>query len=132
MALTDPIADMLTTIRNGQNVMLASVSCPASNARARLLDVLRDEGFVQDYAEEEVRKGVKRFNINLRYHEGRPVIRNLKRISKPGRRVYKNANELPKVNNGLGVAIISTSSGVLPDYKARELGVGGEVICEVF
>lgn len=132
MALTDPIADMLTTIRNGQQVKLASVSCPASKMRKGILNVLKEEGYIRDFGEEEVRTGIKRITIQLKYHQGQPVIRQIKRVSKPGLRIYSSIQDLPRVNNGLGIAILSTSKGILADYKAREANVGGEVICNVF
>lgn len=132
MALTDPIADMLTTIRNGQQVKLTSVSCPASRLRKGILEVLKQEGYIRDFSEEEISKGIKRLNIELNYFEGQPVIKHIKRVSKPGLRVYSSIEDLPRVNNGLGIAIISTSKGILADYKAREANVGGEVLCNVF
>lgn len=132
MAVNDPIGDMITTIRNGQNVRLASVNCPASRMRKSVLDVLQREGFIHAYSEEEQRKGVSTLNIQLRYHDGQPVIRSIKRVSKPGRRTYSNINDLGKVNNGLGIAIVSTSKGILADHEARKENVGGEILCEVF
>ena len=132
MALTDPIADMLTTIRNGQQVKLTSVSCPDSRLRKGILEVLKQEGYIRDFSEEEISKGIKRLNIELNYFEGQPVIKHIKRVSKPGLRVYSSIEDLPRVNNGLGIAIISTSKGILADYKAREANVGGEVLCNVF
>jgi len=132
MALSDPIADMLTTIRNGQNVRLAAVKCPSSRTRKGVLDVLKKEGYIKNYSEEELSKGIKKLNIELKYHEGRPVIKEINRVSKPGLRVYSAIDDLPKVCNGIGLSIISTSKGILPDYEARKANVGGEIICNVF
>ncbi len=130
--LTDPIADMLTCIRNGQNVRLASVRCPASRMRKGVLDVLQREGYIESYSEEEVRKGVKQLHIDLRYHEGQPVIREIKRVSKPGLRQYTGIMSSPKVHNGLGISILSTSKGIMADHEARAANVGGEILCNVF
>ncbi len=132
MSFSDPIADMLTRIRNGQQVRLAQIDCPSSKMRKSVLDTLKNEGFIEDYSESEVRKNVKSLKINLKYYNGEPVIKHIKKISKPGRRVFSKITELPKVNNGLGVSILSTSKGIMPDYEAREKNVGGEVICNVF
>lgn len=130
--VTDPIADMLATIRNGQQVRLARVSTPASKLKAGILEVLKEEGYITDYNEIELRKGVKRLDIELKYFEGQPVIRKVKRVSTPGLRIYSAIGDLQKVYNGLGLSILSTSKGILPDYKAREANVGGEVICNIF
>jgi len=132
MAINDPIADMLTTIRNGQLVRLATVRCPSSNMRKGVLDVLKKEGFLKDYSEEEVKKGIKNLSIQLKYHEGEAVIKNIKKISTPGRRIYAAIDDLPKVHNGLGISIISTSKGIMADHEARAANVGGEIICNVF
>ena len=130
MSMSDPIADMLTRIRNGQKARKTSVTMPSSNAKVAIATVLRDEGYVGDFNVEN--DGAKsELTVELRYHEGEPVIEKLKRVSKPGLRIYRGAGDLPKVLGGLGVAIVSTSSGVMSDCKAREQGVGGEVICYV-
>ena len=128
--MSDPIADMLTRIRNGQKARKTSVTMPSSNAKVAIATVLRDEGYVGDFNVEQ--DGAKsELTVELRYHEGEPVIEKLKRVSKPGLRIYRGSGDLPKVLGGLGVAIVSTSSGVMSDRKAREQGVGGEVICYV-
>ena len=135
MAINDPVGDLLTRIRNGQLRGLAKITTPASRLRGRLLDVLKLEGFIRGYAEVEYKgKGVtrKEFEIELKYHEGRPVIRELTRISKPGRRVYNSVDELKPYRGGLGISIISTPHGVMSDADAREKNVGGEVLCQVF
>ncbi len=131
MAINDPIGDLLARIRNGQLRGLAKVTTPASNLRARLLDVLKFEGFIRGYAEVEF-KGHKELEIELKYHEGEPVIRELKRVSTPGRRVYSSVSELKPHRQGLGVSILSTPQGVMTDSSAREKNVGGEVLCQVF
>ena len=130
MSMTDPIADMLTRIRNAQMVGQVDVGMPCSKVKLSIAQVLKDEGYIEDYAvrEDGTRKELR---IGLRYYAGRPVIERLERVSKPGRRVYKGRDHLPKVMNGLGVAIVSTSRGVMTDRKARATGVGGEVICIV-
>jgi small subunit ribosomal protein S8 len=132
MAINDPIGDLLTRIRNGQLRGLSKVSTPASNLRARLLDVLRLEGFIRGYAEVEMKGKAKEFEIELKYHEGRPVIRELTRISTPGRRVYNSVDELKPHRSGLGISILSTPQGVMSDSDARAKNVGGEVLCRVF
>ena len=131
MALTDPIGDMLTRIRNGQRARKDSVLSPASKLRVRVLDVLQREGYIRGYSEEEMgpAKGIR---IELKYFEGQPAIRHVARVSKPGRRVYSGAQELPRVMNGLGITIVSTPRGVLSDAEARDQNVGGEVLAEVF
>ncbi len=132
MAINDPIGDLLARIRNGQMRGLAKVSTPASNLRARLLDVLRSEGFIRGYAEVEMKGKPREFEIELKYHEGRPVIRELTRISTPGRRVYNSVDELKPHRSGLGISILSTPQGVMSDSDARTKNVGGEVLCRVF
>lgn len=132
MSMSDPLADMLTRIRNGQQARLASVRCPASKLHANVLEVLQKEGYIRGYSKEEVGPGKADLVVELKYFEGEPVIRELKRISKPGRRHYANLDTMPKVHNGLGISIISTSRGVLSDYEARQAHVGGEVLCSVF
>ena len=132
MAINDPIGDLLARIRNGQLRGLAKVSTPASSLRGRLLDVLKSEGFIRGYAEVEMKGKPKEFEIELKYHEGRPVIRELKRVSTPGRRVYASVRDLRPHRSGLGLSIVSTPQGVMTDTSAREKNVGGEVICRVF
>jgi len=132
MAVTDPIGDLLSRIRNGQLRGKAKVTSPNSRLRTRLLDVLQSEGFIRGYAEVEFKDGLKQLEIELKYHEGRPVIRELKRVSTPGRRVYASVKELKPHRQGLGVSIVSTPQGVMTDTAAREKNVGGEVICQVF
>jgi small subunit ribosomal protein S8 len=132
MALSDPIADMLTRIRNGQQVNLATVSCPASKVKKGILEVLKSEGFIKDFNEVEIRAGISDINIALRYFEGKPVIKQIKRVSKPGLRKYSSIEDLGKVYNGLGVSIVSTSRGVMADHEARSANIGGEIICNVF
>jgi len=132
MATTDPIGDLLSRIRNGQLRGKAKISSPNSRLRVRVLDVLQAEGFIRGYAEVEFKDGLKQLEIELKYHEGRPVIRELKRVSTPGRRVYASVKELKPHRQGLGVSIVSTPQGVMTDTAAREKNVGGEVICQVF
>jgi small subunit ribosomal protein S8 len=131
MAMTDPLGDLLTRIRNGQQARKDSVLTPASNLRVRVLDVLQREGYIRGYSEEEL-AGQKGLRIELKYFEGQPAIQHLARVSKPGRRVYSGAQELPRIRNGLGTIIVSTPRGVLSDVEAREQNVGGEVLAEVF
>ena len=128
--IIDPIGDLLSRIRNGQLRRKAKISSPNSRLRTRLLDVLQAEGFIRGYAEVES-KGHKELEIELKYHEGEPVIRELKRVSTPGRRVYSSVSELKPHRSGLGVSILSTPQGVMTDRKARATGVGGEVLCYV-
>ena len=130
MSMSDPIADMLTRIRNAQMVEKVSVAMPSSKVKAAIAQVLKDEGYIDDFAVKD--EGAKiELNIALKYYAGRPVIERLERVSKPGLRVYRGRNEIPQVMNGLGVAIVSTPKGVMTDRKARQNGVGGEVICYV-
>ena len=129
--MTDPLGDMLTRIRNGQQAKKDSILTPASNLRVRVLDVLQREGYIRGYTEEEL-AGQKGIRIELKYFEGQPAIQHLARVSKPGRRVYSGATELPRIRNGLGTVIVSTPRGVLSDAEAREQNVGGEVLAEVF
>ena len=127
--MTDPIADMLTRIRNAQSAGKVDVTMPASKAKKAIVAVMKEEGFIADY---EVSTEAKpQLTVTLKYYQGSPVIDDLKRVSRPGLRIYKNKDELPKVLNGLGVAIISTSAGVMTDKKARAEGRGGEVICTI-
>jgi len=132
MAINDPIGDLLARIRNGQLRGLAKIATPASKLRGRLLDVLKNEGFIRGYAEIEMKGKPKQFEIELKYHEGKPVIRELKRISTPGRRVYNAVSELKPHRGGLGISIVSTPQGVMSDTDARAKNVGGEVLCRVF
>ena len=131
MALTDPLGDMLTRIRNGQRARKDSVLTPASKLRARVLDVLQREGYIRGYSEEQMGPAAG-IRIELKYFEGQPAIKHVARVSKPGRRIYSGAQELPRVRNGLGITIVSTPRGVLSDAEAREQNVGGEVLAEVF
>jgi small subunit ribosomal protein S8 len=132
MAISDPIGDLLSRIRNGQLRGKAKIVSPNSRLRTSLLDVLQAEGFIRGYAEVEFKDGLKQLEIELKYHEGRPVIRELKRVSTPGRRVYASVKELKPHRQGLGVSIVSTPQGVMTDSSAREKNVGGEVLCQVF
>ncbi|APT58015.1 30S ribosomal protein S8 [Roseomonas gilardii subsp. gilardii] len=132
MSLSDPLGDMLTRIRNGQRARQSRIVSPASRLRADVLDVLKREGYIRGYSSEDVRPGVKILNIELKYSEGEPVIKEINRVSKPGRRVYAKIKELPKVYNGFGVSILSTPRGVMSDNEARAANVGGEVLCRVF
>ncbi len=131
MALTDPLGDMLTRIRNGQRAKKDSVVSPASSLRTRVLDVLQREGYIRGYSEEALgaHKGIR---IELKYFEGAPAIQHVARVSKPGRRVYSGSQELPIIRNGLGITIVSTPKGVLSDAEARAQNVGGEILAEVF
>ena len=129
--MTDPLGDLLTRIRNGQQARKDSVLTPASKLRTRVLDVLQREGYIRGYSE-EVLAGQKGLRIELKYFEGQPAIQHLARVSKPGRRVYSAASELPRIRNGLGTIIVSTPRGVLSDAEARDQNVGGEVLAEVF
>jgi len=132
MAITDPIGDLLTRIRNGQLRGLAKIKSPNSRQRIRILDVLQTEGFIRGYAEVEFKGGRRELEIELKYHEGQPVIRELKRVSTPGRRVYAGVTDLKPHRSGLGVSIVSTPQGVMTDTSAREKNVGGEVLCHIF
>ena len=130
MSMTDPIADMLTRIRNGQKAHMVAVSMPASKAKEAIARVLKDEGYITDYSVEG-EGATRELSIELKYFEGVPVIERIQRASRPGLRVYRGKEGLPKVLGGLGVAIVSTSAGVMSDRKAREQGIGGEVLCIV-
>jgi small subunit ribosomal protein S8 len=132
MSVTDPLGDMLTRIRNAQMRGKSKVSTPASKLRAHVLDVLQDEGFIRGYAVIEKTGDHPEIEIELKYFEGRPVIQQIKRVSKPGRRVYSAVRDLPRVRNGLGIAILSTPKGVMSDSLARTQNVGGEILCHVF
>ena len=130
--MNDPLGDLLTRIRNAQQRRRPKVSSPASKLRACVLDVLRDEGYIRGYSRVDHKNGHSELEIELKYANGQPAIRDIKRISKPGRRVYKAVRELATVANGLGVAILSTPKGVMSDQRAREENVGGEILCNVF
>jgi small subunit ribosomal protein S8 len=130
--MNDPIGDMITRIRNAQLRAKSKVSTPGSSLRARVLDVLKSEGYIRDYATIEHADGRTEFEIELKYFDGEPVIREIARVSKPGRRVYASVKTLPRVNNGLGVAIVSTPKGVMADHAARDANVGGEILMTVF
>ena len=139
MSMTDPVGDLLTRIRNGQSARLDSVTVPASRLRSNVLDVLQREGYIRGWFEEELRPGVKELRVELKYDNGRPVIKEIKRVSTPGRRVstpgrrvYSKIRELPRHFNGLGISILSTPRGVMSDAEARAANVGGEVLCKVF
>ena len=129
MSMSDPIADMLTRIRNGQTAAKAVVAMPASKMKQSIAKVLKDEGYIADFSvSDEVKPEM---SVSLKYYEGKPVIEKINRMSRPGLRVYKNKDELPKVLNGLGIVIISTSNGMMTDRAARAAGIGGELICSV-
>ncbi|WP_265499423.1 30S ribosomal protein S8 [Paracoccus beibuensis] len=130
--MNDPLGDMLTRIRNAQMRGKSTVRTPASKLRAWVLDVLKTEGYIRGYEEVTTTEGHKELEIGLKYHDGSPVIRELSRVSKPGRRVYTGAREIPQVRQGLGVSIVSTPKGVMSDAAARTANVGGEVLCTVF
>jgi len=132
MSITDPISDMITRIRNAQLRALSTVTIPNSKLRARILDVLKVEGYISDYKAKSNEKNNKFLLVDLKYNNGIPVIKEISRISKPGRRIYTRAESLPKINNGLGIAIVSTSKGIMTDNDARSKKIGGEVICRVF
>ena len=132
MSMNDPLGDMLTRIRNAQMRGKSTVVTPASTLRARVLDVLQSEGYIRGYSTTEFGNGRTEFDIELKYHEGQPVIRSISRVSKPGRRVYSSVETMPRVADGLGVTIVSTPRGVMADHVAREQNVGGEVLCKVF
>jgi len=130
--LTDPIGDMLARIRNGQHARRSAVRCPASKGRERVLAVLLQEGYIRAFRRHDQGGGKSEIEIELKYHEGQPVIREMARASRPGRRLYSSIADLPRVYNGLGVSILSTPKGVMSDREARERNLGGEVICHVF
>ena len=132
MSFTDPIADMITRIRNAQLRTLNSVSIPSSKFRARILDVLKEEGYISDYKFLSDAKNKGSLIINLKYNNGLPVIKEIRRISKPGRRIYTKADSIPRIQSGLGIAIVSTSMGIMSDNNARSKNIGGEIICKVF
>jgi len=132
MTMSDTLGDMLTRIRNGQQARQLSISSPASKFRVNVLEVLVREGYIRGYSSEELSSGIKQLKIELKYQQGNPVISEIKRVSKPGCRVYSKINDLAKVYNGLGISIISTPQGVMSDNEARVANVGGEILCKVF
>ena len=132
MSFTDPIADMITRFRNAQLRGLNTVTIPSSKFRAKILDVLKGEGFISDYKFLSDKKNKGSLVVNLKYNNGSPVIKEITRISKPGRRIYTKADSIPKIQSGLGIAIVSTSNGIMSDNDARSKNVGGEIICKVF
>ena len=132
MSLVDPIGDMLTRIRNGQMRTLNNIDVPYSNFRSKILEVLKKEGYIIDFKISESKNKIKSIQVKLKYYDGQPVIREIRRISKPGRRVYSKATSIPKVLNGLGLAILSTSKGVMSDVEATKNNLGGEIICRIF
>ena len=132
MSMSDPLGDMLTRIRNGQRASKSDVLSPASKLRGNVLEVLKREGYIRGFRQSELKPGISEIKIELKYHDGAPVIREIRRVSKPGRRVYSKIRDLPRVYNGLGISILSTPQGVLSDSEARAANVGGEVLCMVF
>ena len=132
MTLMDPIGDMFTRIRNAQLRLLPKVEMPSSNFRLKILEVLKSEGFITSYHIEKKENNKVSLIVDLKYYEGTPVIREIKRVSKPGRRVYSSATSIPRIQNGLGLAIISTNKGIMSDIDARKNNIGGEIICRVF
>ncbi len=133
MSFVDPIGDMITRIRNAQMRSLSSVKIPNSKFRAKILDVLKQEGYIADYknlSDEKNKNNI--LSVDLKYNQGLPVIKEIKRVSKPGRRIYARADSIPKIQNGLGLAIVSTSKGIMTDNDARNQNIGGEIICRVF
>jgi small subunit ribosomal protein S8 len=132
MSMSDPLGDMLTRIRNGQQAHKSVIESPASKIRANVLEVLQREGYIRGYSRAEVRPGVAELKIELKYVDGEPVIREILRVSKPGRRIYSRISDLPRVYNGLGISILSTPRGVMSDNEARAANVGGEILCRVF
>ena len=132
MSMSDTLGDMLTRIRNGQTTNKKIVDAPASRFRKNVLEVLKREGFIRNFEEKEMRPGINFFEIELKYYNGKPVISEIKRVSKPGRRVYSSIKKLQKTYNGLGISILSTPRGVMSDNEAREANVGGEVLCTIY
>ena len=131
MTMTDPISDLLSRIRNGQQVKKSSISCPSSNIKLAILKVMKDEGYIRDYSLTEDTKG-KIIEISLKYFHGEPVIKEIVRISKPGLRVYSSVKNMPVYKNNMGVSIISTSKGVMTNFEAKEINIGGEVLCRIY
>ena len=132
MAIIDPLGDMLTRIRNAQMRRKSRVSTPGSKLRARVLDVLQSEGYIRDYSQTDFDNGKSEIEIELKYFDGEPVIKEIERVSKPGRRVYASVKNLPRVRNGLGISVLSTPKGIMADHDARDANVGGEVLFTVF
>ncbi len=132
MTMSDPLADMLTRIRNGQRAKKQTIVAKPSSLHGAVLEVLQREGYIRGYKQTEIRKGVGEITIELKYHEGEPVIRKITRISRPGQRIYAKISDLPRVLSGLGISILSTPRGVMSDGEARTANVGGEVICQVY
>lgn len=132
MSMSDPLGDMLTRIRNAQRAKKNEVSTPASRLRENVLEVLKKEGYILGFEKVNVRTGINELKIKLKYFEGASVIKEIYRVSTPGRRVYSSVNDLPRVYNGLGISIISTPQGVMSDHDARKANVGGEILCQVF
>jgi small subunit ribosomal protein S8 len=132
MTMSDPLGDMLTRIRNGQRARQAVVAAPASKMRANVLEVMKREGYIRGFSREDIRPGVAELKIELKYVDGEPVIREISRVSKPGRRIYSKIADLPRSFNGLGISILSTPRGVMSDNEARAAKVGGEVLCRIF
>ena len=132
MTMSDPLADMLTRIRNGQRAKKQTIVAKASSLHGAVLEVLQREGYIRGYKQTEIRKGVSEISIEPKYHEGEPVIRKITRVSRPGRRIYAKIDDLPRVLSGLGISILSTPRGVMSDSEARSANVGGELICEVY
>jgi small subunit ribosomal protein S8 len=132
MSMSDPLGDMLTRIRNGQRNQMPMVNAPASRLRTNVLEVLKREGYIRDFEVSDPDAGLLTVEIQLKYHDGQPVIQEISRVSRPGRRVYSKIKELPRVLNGLGITILSTPRGVMSDQEARAANVGGEVLCRVF
>ena len=131
MTMTDPISDLLTRIRNGQQVKKSSVSCPSSKMKLAILKVLKEEGFIRDYSEIDDIKG-KVIEITLKYYHGEPVIKEIIRISKPGLRIYSSVKNMPVYKNNMGISIVSTSKGVMTHFQAKEINIGGEILCRVY
>ena len=132
MTFTDPIGDMFSRIRNGQMRSLSKISVPFSTFRSKILEVLKKEGYIINFKIDKDKENKKSLLVDLKYYEGRPVIREITRVSKPGRRVYSRANSIPRVHSGLGLAILSTSKGVMSDSEAIKNNLGGEIICRIF
>ena len=132
MSMSDPLGDMLTRIRNGQRANKSVITVPASKLRSNVLDVLQREGYIRGYSWAEIRTGIAELTVELKYSEGQPVIREISRVSKPGRRVYSSVRKMQPIYNGLGISILSTPRGVMSDNEARAANVGGEILCQVF
>ena len=132
MSLSDPIGDMIARVKNAQDRNHKKVELPSSNFKAKIADILKNEGFIKDFKINTENNNKSILSMELKYHSGNPVISNFERVSKPGRRIFSSADSLPKINNGLGIAIVSTPKGVMTDMDARKQKVGGEIICKVF